>query len=360
MTFIQRKASQDNPLFKSPLNSRGMLVYNFTQYYVRNNDSTDADLAANATIRSAQEDELLQNLKRHLSNASFQELESPYSMQSLALDWLLNSLTFENYSSDRQLQRFALALFYFSTKGKSWKENQDWLSDDNECSWYQNGSGSGNVNVCLNGTLQILSLEGNALNGSLPNDIALLNSLTLLDLSSNALRGSVPTEISAISNLEFLDLTSNSVTGSIPSEIGALTTLEFFDLSYNSLTGSIPSEIFALTTLTELDLDYNSRVGSIPSEIGALTKLESLYLYGISYGNSLTGSIPSEIGALTTLKYLVLSYNSLTGSIPSEIGALTKLKKLYLSGNSLTGSIPESLCNQGLNPWVDETVTFCC
>jgi Leucine-rich repeat (LRR) protein len=226
------------------------------------NDSTDVDSAANATSRSGQEDELLQNLKRHLSNASFQELESPYSMQSLALDWLLNSSTFGNYSSDRQLQRFAMALFYFSTEGRSWSVNQDWLSDEEECSWYQSHRGS--RNSCLNGTLLVLSLDENDLKGFLPNDIALLNSLTYLDLHSNSLTGSLPSEIGAITTLQVLDLSLNSLIGFIPSEIGSLTTLEWLDLSYNSLTGSIPSEIGVLTRLTELYLSCNSLTGSIP------------------------------------------------------------------------------------------------
>jgi Leucine-rich repeat (LRR) protein len=120
------------------------------------------------------------------------------------------------------------------------------LSGEDECFWYQSYSGS--RNSCLNGTLLVLSLEGNHLKGLLPKDIALLNSLTLLNLHSS----------------------SNSLTGSIPSEIGALTTLTELILSDNSLTGSIPSEIGVLTTLTVLYLSYNSFIGSIPSEIGSV------------------------------------------------------------------------------------------
>jgi hypothetical protein len=65
-------------------------------------------------------------------------LEDPYSAQYRALQWI----AFEDGSrvepSKRTwlIQRFALAVLYFSTNGQStWLEPHNWLAPDHECSW---------------------------------------------------------------------------------------------------------------------------------------------------------------------------------------------------------------------------------
>jgi hypothetical protein len=68
--------------------------------------------------------DLLENLKPLLPTKSLIELELPDSVPSLALDWLLNHSNFKSYAFGRQVQRFAMALFYFSTEGTLWKEKQ--------------------------------------------------------------------------------------------------------------------------------------------------------------------------------------------------------------------------------------------
>jgi hypothetical protein len=246
----------------------------------------------------------LEYLSPLLTRTSRQELERSGSNQLLALDWLLNNSNFNAYSFDRKVQRFAMAVLYYSTGGTSWDSSQGWLTDNDECLWYQDEGESS----CVNGTLQAISLEDNNLIGSLPNDIALLSSLTLLSFHRNQLRG------------------------------------------------SIPSEIGWCTRLTALSVSSNSLDGSIPSEIGQCTELKWLYLSN----SNLTGSIPSEIGQCMELAELYLDFNALTGSIPSEVGALTNLKDLLLSENSLNGTIPESLCNQGTFTRVDENVSCSC
>jgi Leucine-rich repeat (LRR) protein len=168
-------------------------------------------------------------------------------------------LIFSAYSFDRKVQRFAMAVLFFSTGGSSWDETLGWVKDDDECIWYQSRD-----DVCVNETLQVLFSGANALKEVLPNNIALLTSLTWLYLSSNSLTGSIPSEIGALTTLTLLDLSDNSLTGSIPNNIALLTSLTLLDLSDNSLTGSIPSDIGALTTLTFMNLFNNSLTGSIP------------------------------------------------------------------------------------------------
>jgi Leucine-rich repeat (LRR) protein len=319
--------------------------------------------------------DFLEKLKPLLTNTSRQELEVPDSVPYLALDWLLNNSNLNEFSLDRQIQRFSMALFFFSTGGRSWKVNQGWLTDVDECLWYQ----SNDETVCVNGTLRVLSLKYNTLNGLLPNDISLLSSLTYLNLRGNQLRGTIPLSIGALTDLDWLELAENELTGKIP-PVGSLTSLMTFDLYFNSFTGSIPSSIVAMKNMTHFSVGDTYLSGSIPSEFGLNTKLMFLDLWGNSFDgfipsdigqctgltylnvwrNSLDGSIPSEIGQCKGLKYLSLGNNSLVGSIPSEIGALTYLEYVDVLNTDLTGTIPELLCYPGLDLRFGGNVTCTC
>jgi hypothetical protein len=167
---------------------------------------------------------LLEKLKPLLTATSRDELDIPGSVPSLALDWLLHKSNFNAYSFERQVQRFGMATFYFSTKGESWIQSNGWLINDDECTWFQKRSES----VCVNGTLRVLSLESNNLNGSLPNDMGLLSSLEELVLSSNELRGSIPMEIENLPSLIILHLGNNNFENSIPTGYGKLKKNERF------------------------------------------------------------------------------------------------------------------------------------
>jgi hypothetical protein len=58
-----------------------------------------------------------------LSNESFEELKRDGSSQSLALNWILYQSNSTDFSFDRRVQLFAMAVLYHSTGGASWKEN---------------------------------------------------------------------------------------------------------------------------------------------------------------------------------------------------------------------------------------------
>ena len=62
-------------------------------------------------------------------------------------------------------------------------------------------------------------------------------------------------------------------------------------------------------------------------------------------GNNLSGTISPQLGSLGQLKYLNLSKNNLTGTIPRELGNLNNLYTLALNDNSLSGEIPAELGN---------------
>jgi hypothetical protein len=91
-------------------------------------------------------------------------LERTGSNQTLALDWLLNEPNFREYYFNHQVQRFAMAVLSYSTQGTSWNKTKGWLTNNDECSWYQKRQ---EISY-LNGMLHVISLGSNNMNGILP------------------------------------------------------------------------------------------------------------------------------------------------------------------------------------------------
>jgi hypothetical protein len=308
--------------------------------------------------------------------------------QFAALNWLANNANYDDYSDERLVQRFALASFFYSTKGQEWRNNEGWLSDADECTWYSRSSqpqcdGSGSyirLSLGLNdlwGTipaelallknlveidfskassvatlsstipseigmleaLEILILRGNDLNGTLISEIGNLGSLDNLDLSSNRLSGELPTEVGGLTRLRLWNLADNSIGGPIPSTVGLMTALQQVQLNNNELTGAIPAELGQLSLLTSLELTQN-RLSRLPTELDSLVLLQKFSVAN----NQLEGPVPNGIGNSVALISLELQNNRLTGTIPTEIGNLVELRDvLDLSSNEFSGSIPTEL-----------------
>jgi hypothetical protein len=109
------------------------------------------------------------NLKPLLSQDSLTALNDPESPQSQSLQWLLEKSNFQAWPFQRQVQRYAMATFYYATGGDwSWFNGGNWLTNETECLWFQGSRG----NFCgKNGTvLQSLNQSRNTLNGTLPDE----------------------------------------------------------------------------------------------------------------------------------------------------------------------------------------------
>ncbi|XP_073365543.1 uncharacterized protein [Aegilops tauschii subsp. strangulata] len=187
-----------------------------------------------------------------------------------------------------------------------------------------------------------LSLEGNALNGSLPTSIVNLSRrLEDLSLGSNQISGSIPVEISNLVNLTSLMMESNFLSGSIPSTIGKLQNLYILNLSKNKLSGQIPRSVGDITQLGKLYLDDNNLTGNIHGSLGQCKGLLELNLSR----NNLSGSIPVELFANSPFSLsLDFSHNNLTGKLPGKLGAgvSTGPTSLHMEVNKFDGEIPEN------------------
>lgn len=211
----------------------------------------------------------------HSPNTQY-SLADPTSAQSRALKWLSGNQFLSSYSDQRKLQRFVLAVLYYSTNGDSWGKNDLWLSDIDECNWYFTHGG-----ICdSRNTIVALALSSNALNGTLPwTEMGILNrSLVSIDFKENDISGSITDAVGELSGLSGVDLHGNRINGTIPTALGELASTINLDLSQNRLMGTIPSSLSSMKGLQTLSLNENLLRGNIPSELGLLTNLQSMYL----------------------------------------------------------------------------------
>lgn len=203
-------------------------------------------------------------------------LNTPGSPQFRALDWLINVDTYNVFcaadcSRNRQyggvIQRFTLAVFYFSTNGDTWltcgrnspnclpqlsispndpiqvfRGSNTWLSSTSECLW--GGLACRVATQCLDR----IEFEGENLNGVIPFEIEQLFQLRFLFLE-----GANTIEEYENGALKYL-------TGEIPTQIQSLTELLILDLNFNELSGPIPAAVWNLSNLRQLDLDHNVSV----------------------------------------------------------------------------------------------------
>ncbi|XP_070674460.1 LRR receptor-like serine/threonine-protein kinase EFR isoform X1 [Malus domestica] len=121
----------------------------------------------------------------------------------------------------------------------------------------------------------------------LPNEIGSLGQLEELFVQENALKGSAFVPVLNISSLTTLTLFGNNMSGSLPDNICEhLSSIRRFSLGRNQLDGLIPSKLWQCKELREITLGSNNFRGSIPKSLGNLTYLTKILLGD----NNLTGN----------------------------------------------------------------------
>ncbi|RLM78897.1 hypothetical protein C2845_PM12G06750 [Panicum miliaceum] len=190
-------------------------------------------------------------------------------------------------------------------------------------------------------SLTQIAMGGNLLHGTLPVSVGRLNMLQDIEFEQNKLEGAIPASFVNLTQLTQLRLAENLLTGNIPPSL-ANCPLNWLDLQGNKLTGPVPIEILRMPTLSNfLDMQDNMLSGALPSEVGNLINLQQLDISN----NRISGEIPKSLSECLLLAYLNLSKNLFEGSIPPSLSNLRGLQMIDLSYNNLSGNIPEFLGN---------------
>lgn len=263
------------------------------------------------------------------------------SPQHKAISWIANDKRMDPYGPFT-VQRYVLALLYFSTNGDSWNKcgisspecsdnRASFLSDENECSW--NG-----VSCNDDGFVVGLELDRVGMDGAMPEEMGNLSYLERLVLPRNRLASTIPSSLGSLRNLLELDLFDNNLSGSIPIELNQLP-LEILQISTNKFAGSLP-EIF-YPDLAILDVSANELSGTLPGRLFDATYLKEVNLSM----NRFSGTLSSDFGRLTALRKFLIGLNSFSGEVPGSIGNMKSLESLHATYNDLTGSIPNTICD---------------
>lgn len=237
---------------------------------------------------------------------------------------------------------------YRSTGGTSWIVDDNWLRNDDYCTWsgitcHDDGE--------FKGLVKEINLPDNNVVGSTPAVIwALLEGLQVFNVEQNDVIVSFDFLSSAL-NLEKLVISETS-TNTLNGIGGVAGSLKSLHVTNADLFGPIPDELYSLTQLENLYLSHNDLTGTVSASIGMLRKLEHLYIFD----NKLVGFLPTELGFLAKLKALSLGENEFVGDIPRQITVLPLLEILSLqkeqdakcegmfcspaSSGGLTGTVP--------------------
>ena len=131
--------------------------------------------------------------------------------------------------TDREI----LEIFYEATGGDDWKDNTNWLSDEDLSEWHGVSAYQGRV--------EYLQLRDNNLVGTIPPELGGLEELFILSVSSNRLSGPIPAELSKFKRLRDLYVDRNAeISGRLPPELGYTGGLQYLSIDRTNLSGPVP------------------------------------------------------------------------------------------------------------------------
>jgi len=249
----------------------------------------------------------------------------------MALNWMIDEDPMQLCPQDKHLiQRYVMAVFYFSTRGDRWTEcsapppldgvddvDQAMVEANDQCAIQVTGFQS-DSNAWLTGGSEC-GWGGLGCNEE--------DFVVRIEMEQNGVAGTLPIELSRIQTLRNLVLEEGILTGTIPSELSEIKSLEQIDLNFNLLQGSIPEELFALSNLRQMDLNDNELTGTISSSIGDLAKMSFFQIEN----NMFSGTVPSSIGALSALEVATMDNNQMSGTMPCSFMNTTGTLKVLTS-----------------------------
>ena len=316
-----------------------LIVVAITVPLTCNNTSREEDArkaAMQSLISTALEDaNRLGGPRNHtLSNSGTNSDDIHYQQ---ALQWILETDPMRlSPTADNLLQRYYLALFYFSTarytpeSGGQWKScnpptNPADLDSDLLCyheyrlSLYQEGlltgwfSEESSINVLgeTGSYEEVVSTPWLTARHECHWAGLFCNSgkkVTYMHLANMNLSGTIAPELAILEDLQSLSLPFNDLRGHLPIGLSSLKNLTIIDVEDNQLSGPVPLESWLteegadnLKNLVHLELAYNPFDSwNLPTQLSQLSNLNSLFLQGAS----VTGTLPTELPGLSSLRKL--------------------------------------------------------
>jgi len=133
-------------------------------------------------------------------------LSTTETPQNNAAEWLIGTDEFAVCPGDEKLiQRYVMALFYYSTSGDSWTQcsagdvsctapNVPFLAPVNECGWF---GLSCDADLCITEII----FESNNVAGTIPFELEQLEGLQVISLEQGTLTSTIPTSLGTLTNL---------------------------------------------------------------------------------------------------------------------------------------------------------------
>jgi hypothetical protein len=182
----------------------------------------------------------------------------------------------------------------------------------------------------------VIRFNNNSIQGSLPTSLSTATMLVELDFSFNVLK-TISDTFENLPGLQILALQDNDIEQTIPASIGLLKSVRTLSLQNNKFNGDIPSSFGLLISAEAIDLSGNTLGGTVPNTIGAgMTKLKSLKLGDENQpGNVMTGTIPSELFQMPMATSLNLWGNTFSGHFPATYCTISGEFEVIMSTSSV-------------------------
>jgi hypothetical protein len=232
----------------------------------------------------------------------------------MALRWIVSEDEISqglSPSNPRFLQRYVLAVFYFSLNGDSWNTcsrydkvcadgKTSWLMNNDECIWYT---------IDCNDSKMVRALEFRKCAQSFIPDFVFTQ------------------KIANFLVLQVITKASTKISSQLPylvefAEFHLLTSIEWLSIPEMKIDGPILDYLLDMSVLETLRIPSNQFTGTIPESFGS----DHQYLSQLDLsGNNFNGPLPASLGSIIYLQMLSLSKNKFTGNVPYGLGNVMTL-----------------------------------
>jgi len=174
--------------------------------------------------------------------------------------------------------------------------------------------GSAGTRMCGGGPPPAGNLKGNDFhNSSIPKAVYGLKKLQSINLEYTCTGGTLLPDIGGLTAMVNLSIHGNFIHGSIPQELDNLSELMTFKLGRNPFTGGFP-DMRKLSKLIQFNCNFCSLTGPVLDIFDHFPALQFSYWDG----NGFTGTLPASVGKLKNLARISFNINNLSGEMPAS------------------------------------------